>query len=64
MKHEIVILEDRTIDVDYDPLNEKLLKIKRNNTECIEFLNEFRFVGSQFFHNLPVLDLSKQRKPY
>ena len=60
VKHEIVILEDRTIDVDYDPLNEKLLKIKRDNTECIEFLNEVGFDGSQFFHHLPVLDLTEE----
>ena len=60
MKHEIVILEDGTIDVDSDPLTEKLLKIKRQNTECIEFLNEVGFDGSQFFHYLPVLNLTKE----
>ena len=58
MKHEIVILEDGTIDVDSDPLTEKLPKIKRQNTECIKFLNEVGFYGSQFFHHLPVLDLT------
>ena len=60
MKHEILILEYVTIDVDADPLTEKLFNIKRDNTECIEFLNEVGFDGSQFFHHLPVLDLTKE----
>ena len=55
MKHKIVILEDGTIDVDADPLTEKLPKIKRENTEFIEFLNEVGFDGSQLFHHLPAL---------
>ena len=55
-----MILEDGTIDVDADPLTENLQKIKRDNTDCIEFLNEFGFDGSQFFHHLPVLDLTKE----
>ena len=62
MKHEILILEDGTIDADADPLTEKLTKIKKDNTECIEFLNEVGFDGSQFFHHLPVLDLKKEGK--
>ena len=60
VKHVIVIPEDGTIDVDADPLTEKLLKIKRENRECIEFLNKFGLDGSQFFHHLPVLDLTKE----
>ena len=32
VKHEIVILEDGTIDVDADPLTENLMKTKRENT--------------------------------
>ena len=60
VKHEIVILEDGTIDVDAYPFTEKLLKIKRENTECIEFLNEVGFDGSKFFHHLPVLDLTQE----
>ena len=32
VKHDIVILEDGTIDVDADPLTEKLLNIKREKT--------------------------------
>ena len=32
VKHEIVILEDGTIYVETDPLTEKLLKIKIENT--------------------------------
>ena len=59
-KHEIVILEDGTINVDADPLTENILKIKRENTECIKFLNEVGIDGSQFFHHLPVLDLTKE----
>ena len=59
VKHKIVILEYGTIDEDCDPLTEKLLKTNRDNTECIEFLNEVGFDGSQFFHHLPVLDLTK-----
>ena len=35
VKYDIVILEDGTIDVDADLLTEKLLKIKRDITECI-----------------------------
>ena len=60
MKHNIVILEDEKIDVDADSLTEQLLKIKRENTECIKFLNEFGFDGSQFFHHLHVLDLTNE----
>ena len=60
VKHEILILEDGTIDVDAHPLTEKLLKINRENIDCIEFLNEVGFDGSQFFHHLPVLDLTKE----
>ena len=59
MKHEIVILEYGTIDVDADPLTEEPLKIKRENTDCIEFLNEVGFDGSRFFHHLPFLALTK-----
>ena len=58
VKHDIVILEDGTINVDADPLTEKLLKIKIENTECIKFLNEGGFDGSQLFHHLPVLGLA------
>ena len=46
--------------MDADPLTEKQLNIKRDNTECIEFLNEVGFDGSQFFQHLPVLDLTKE----
>ena len=46
--------------MDADPLTEKLLKIKRENTECIEFLNEVGFYGSQFFNHLPVLGVTKE----
>ena len=49
VKHEILILEYGTIYVDADPLTKKILKIKRENTECIDFLNEVGFDGSQFF---------------
>ena len=60
VKHEIVILEYGTIDVDDDPLTEEPLKIKIENTDCIEFLNEVGFDGSRFFRHLPVLALTNQ----
>ena len=60
LKHESVILEYGTINVDADPLTENLRKIKIENIDCIEFLNEVGFDGSQLFHHLPVLDLTKE----
>ena len=59
VKHEIVTLEDGTIDVDADPLAVKLLEIEDLNSRSTSFLDLNGLKGSILKISAPRLDKSK-----
>ena len=59
VKHEIVLLEDGTIDIDADPLTEKLIAIERANKEAVDFLTKCGYDGEQFRKSAPVIEIAK-----
>merc|ERR1711971_509147 len=61
VKHEIVVLEDGTIDVDADPMTEVLLKYEEENEKAVRKLNAFGFNGNEFLKKAPKVDTSKNQ---
>ena len=61
VKHEVLTLEDGTIDVDTDPLATKLLSIEEFNKIETSLLDLHRLNGSAFKKTAPRLDLTRSK---
>jgi len=59
MRHEVVTLPDRMIDVDTDPLIIKLVNVEDLNKKSTDLLSMHRLNGSVFRKKAPRLDQSK-----
>ena len=61
VKHKVVTLPDRTINVDVDPLSAKLINTEDLNKKETDLLSLYGLNGSVIWKTAPILDQSKMK---